>query len=156
VSEFRFEKQRIAATLTLAPGTSACGFFFVAKHTSIHEGRERVGELLNAQAGFFPFQLRDGSTVLYNRAHLVAVALDDGTNEAEEDPGFAVATVRKVEMLLSTGVRVSGGVAVFASPGRDRLSDYAKSSQQFRYLLTRRNTVIINSAHVVELTELAD
>ena len=156
MSEFRFEKERVSATLTLAPGTAVTGAFFVATHISVHDGRERVGDLLNAAPGFFPFQLHDGNTVLYNRAHLVAAALEPGVSEAEQDPGYAVATQRHVMMLLSTGMRVKGLVAVYAAPGRDRLSDYARSPHAFRYLVTQKNTLIINAAHIVELTELAD
>ena len=156
MSQFRFEKERVPATLTLAHGTSVSGSFFVAAHTSFREGRERVGDLLNAQPGFFPFELRDGITVMYNRAHLVVVTLEPGAREAEQDPGYASATRRHVGMLLSTGMRLKGGVAVFSAPGRDRLSDYARSSQSFRYLVTQKDTLIINAAHIVELTELAD
>jgi hypothetical protein len=156
VSEFRFEKQRVSATLTLAPGTSVSGSFFVAGQTSTHDGAERIGDLLNAQAGFFPFELRDGTTVLYNRSHLVAVALEPGISEAERDPGYDVATHRNVGMLLSTGMRVKGRVAVYAPQGRDRLSDYARAAEAFRYVVTQKNTLIINAAHIVELTELAD
>ena len=156
MSEFRFEKQRVSATLTLAPGTSVSGSFFVAGQTSTHEGAERIGDLLNAQAGFFPFELRDGTTVLYNRSHLVAVALEPGISEAERDPGYDVATHRNVGMLLSTGMRVKGRVAVYAPQGRDRLSDYARAPEAFRYVVTQKNTLIINAAHIVELTELAD
>jgi len=156
VSEFRFEKQRVSATLTLAPGTSVSGSFFVAGQTSTHEGAERIGDLLNAQAGFFPFELRDGTTVLYNRSHLVAVALEPGISEAERDPGYDVATHRNVGMLLSTGMRVKGRVAVYAPQGRDRLSDYARAPEAFRYVVTQKNTLIINAAHIVELTELPD
>jgi hypothetical protein len=156
VSEFRFEKHRISATLTLAPGTSVSGSFFVAAQTSNHEGAERIGDLLNAQTGFFPFELRDGTTVLYNRMHLVTVALDSGVTEAERDPGYDVATHRHVGMLLSTGMRIKGKVAVYAAPGRDRLSDYARAPQVFRYVVTPKNTLIINAGHIVELTELAD
>jgi len=156
VSEFRFEKQRISATLTLAPGTSVNGSFFVALQTSTHGGTERIGDLLNAQSGFFPFELRDGTTVLYNRIHLVAVALEPGVTEAERDPGYDVATHRHVGMLLSTGMRVKGKVAVYAAPGRDRLSDYARAPQMFLYVITQKNTLIINATHIVELTEIAD
>lgn len=155
-SEFRFEKQRVAATLTLAPGAAVTGSFFVAARTSVGEGRERIGDLLNSASGFFPFQLHDGSTVLYNRAHLVAVALEPGVSEAEHDPGYDVATQRHVGMLLSTGMRVKGTVAVYAAPGRDRLSDYARSPQAFRYLVMQKNTLIINAAHIVELMEIPD
>jgi hypothetical protein len=156
VSQFRFEKQRVPATLTLAPGTSVAGSFFVAAHTCHGAGTERIGDLLNEQTGFFPFELRDGSTVLYNRAHVVVVALEPGVTEAEGDSGYDIATHRHVGMLLSTGMRVKGKVAVYAPPGRDRLSDYARSSQMFRYLVTQKTTLIINATHIVELTEIPD
>ncbi len=142
--------------MTLAPGTSVSGSFFVAGQTSNHEGPERIGDLLNSQPGFFPFELRDGTTVLYNRSHLVAVALEPGISEAERDPGYDVATHRNVGMLLSTGMRVKGRVAVYAPAGRDRLSDYARAPEMFRYVVTQKNTLIINAIHIVELTELAD
>jgi hypothetical protein len=156
VSEFRIEKERVLATLLLAPGTSVSGSFFVAAHTSVRQGRERVGDLLNGQLGFFPFELRDGSTVLYNRAHVVAVALEPRTNEVGQESGYEVATQRHVGMVLSTGMRVKGIVAVYCAPGHDRLSDYARSGEAFRYVVTPKSTLIINAAHIVELMELAD
>ena len=156
MSEYRFEKERVQATLMLAPGASIQGSFFVAGHSSVRQGRERVGDLLNEQPGFFPFELQDGSTVLYNRAHVVAVALEPPINEASEDSGYAVATQRHVDVVLSTGMHVRGVVAVYSPPGHQRLSDYARSAEAFRYLVTQKNTLIINVAHIVELTELAD
>ncbi len=156
MSEFRFEKVRVSATLTLAQGTSVNGSFFVAPHTSFHQARERVGDLLNAEPGFFPFELHDASTVLFNRAHLVAVALDATDHEAEEDPGYPGATQQEVGMLLSTGMRVKGLIAMYSAPGHDRVSDYTREPLAFHYLVTHKNTLIINAAHIVELTELAD
>ena len=128
----------------------------MAGHTAHRAGAERVGDLLNEQTGFFPFEHRDGTTFLYNRVHVVAVALEPGASEAELDPGYDIATHRYVGMLLSTGMRVKGKVAVYAPPGRDRLSDYARSPEIFRYVVTQKNTLIINAAHIVELTEMAD
>ena len=36
------------------------------------------------------------------------------------------------------------------------LRDYAQTAEQFRYLVTPQRTLLINSTHVVELTEIAD
>ena len=156
MSEFRFEKERVPATLTLAVGTSVRGSFFVAGQTSVRSGRERVGDMLNAQTGFFPFELHDGSTVLYSRAHVITVALDPPITEASEAPGYDVATKHHVAMVLSTGMRVKGTVAVYCLRGHDRLSDYARSPEMFRYLVTPRNTLLVNTHHIVELTEMPD
>ena len=40
--------------------------------------------------------------------------------------------------------------------GHDRLSDYAHIAEAFRYLETSDHTLIINSAHIVELQEIPE
>jgi hypothetical protein len=154
VSEFRFEKERVQATLWLAPGTSVDGAFFVAGRTSTGLGRERVGDLLNAEPGFFPFELHDGRTVLYSRAQLVAAAIEPAGSEATEDSGYDVATKCHVGMVLSTGLKVTGTIAMHCPPGRTRISDYARLPQAFRYVVTSSNTLLINTAHIVEIMEV--
>ena len=56
--------------------------------------------------------------------------------EAQLDPGYSVATERAVRMLLSNGERVEGQVRVYRPSGRDRLSDYARAPEVFRYVET--------------------
>jgi len=157
VSEFRVEKRRAEAALTLATGATVRGCFFLAGGKASHGGPERVADLLNADAGFFPFELTADSTaytVLYNRSHLVVVTLLENTVEAQLDPGYTVATEREVRMLLSNGESVEGRVRVYRPSGRDRVSDYARMSEMFRYVETDDATLIINSAHIVELREI--
>lgn len=156
MSEFRVEKQRVSAELTLTTGGTMTGSFFVAGFAATHDGAERLGDLLNEQSGFLPFELENGVTALFNRSHIVSVALPPGVAEAALDPGYQVARLRTVAMLLSTGARLSGTVPVYRPPGQDRLSDYAKMDEQFRYVVTADRTMLVNSAHIVELTETAD
>src|SRR5947207_5873577 len=154
-SEFRVEKERIDALITLSNGDSAPGHFFVARASAHTTGPERVGELLNAEPGFFPFETLDGHgtrTVLYNRQQVIMVALPE--NEARRDPGYAVATERFVSVLLSTGDRVAGSVRVYRPEGRDRLSDWARHSDTFRYIEIGDATVLVNIAHVIEVSEV--
>ena len=161
MSELRIEKHRAAAEVTLATGAAVRGCFFLAGSSAAHAGPERVGDLLNAEKGFFPFDLAcpgpDGpTTVLYNRAQLVLVRLIDHTTEAQLDPGYDSATKRHVSVLLSNGSTVSGVVRVYRPAGRDRLSDYARSSDAFRYIEGTSATYIVNVSHVVELREIAE
>jgi len=154
-SEFRVEKERIDAVITLSNRDSTQGHFFVARASEHDSGPERVGELLNAEPGFFPFELRDpGSnrTVLYNRRHVVMVALSE--NEASRIPGYDVATERFVTALLSNGDRVAGAVRVYRPEGRDRLSDWGRSTDIFRYIQAGRTTLLVNIAHVIEISEV--
>jgi hypothetical protein len=154
-SEFRVEKERVDALITLANGDSAPGHFFVARNSAHTAGPERVGELLNAETGFFPFETLDGHgtrTVLYHRRQVIMVALRE--NEARRDPGYDVATERSVSVLLSNGARVAGSVRVYRTAGRDRLSDWARHADTFRYIEMGDTTLLVNIAHVIEVSEV--
>ncbi|HUK32516.1 MAG TPA: hypothetical protein VLV86_01320 [Vicinamibacterales bacterium] len=156
-SEFRFEKRRVDATVTLSSGLSARGCFFTAANDTRHDGPERVGDLLNAEAGFVPFELHDGTsacTLLYNRAHVVMVRLHE--REERHDAGFDLATPRLVSILLTTGQLVVGTVRVYRPLGRDRLSDWTRQPETFRYLETVDMTVLVNAAHIVHISEVSE
>ena len=155
LSEFRVEKARAAATLTLSNGTSVRGCFFIAGGSRTHPGPEGVKDVLNGESGFFPFETGgpDGSrTVLYNREHVMFVALED-KEEPRRAPGYDVATERTVTLLMSNGTRLNGAVRVFCPQGHDRLSDFASAPETFRYLEGAHATYIINVRHLVELIE---
>jgi hypothetical protein len=156
VSEFRIEKRRAEAALTLTTGSTVRGCFFLSGSSASHAGPERVADLLNAETGFFPFELNAGTapyTVLFNRSQVLQVTLLEDTVEAQLDPGYSVATERAIRMLLSNGDAVIGRVRVYRPSGRDRLSDYARASEAFRYVETAAGTVIVNADHIVELRE---
>lgn len=151
-SEFRVEKQRASAVVSLTSGVSVAGHFFLADASPTSDGRERVAELLNSESGFFPFEEEAGQTALYNRDHVVTVEVADA--EARRDPGYAVATARTVSVLLSNGQHLRGSVRVYRPEGRDRLSDWARHGQRFRYLETGHATFIVNADHIVNVREV--
>jgi hypothetical protein len=155
-SEFRFEKRRADAVITFVGGETVTGCFFIAAGTALHEGPERVSDLLNSESGFFPFEVPAHSgaeTVLYNRSRVITVQLFD--DEARRDPGYAVATRRLVSVLLSDGRRVDGTVRVYRPAGRDRLSDWTRQPETFRYLEGNGITLIVNADHIVSVTEVS-
>jgi hypothetical protein len=155
-SEFRFEKRRADAVLTLVGGESIKGCFFIADGTPRREGAERIGDLLNSETGFFPFEVQQEggtNTVLYNRSRVITVQVFD--EEAQRDPGYAVATRRFASILLSNGQRLDGSVRVYRPEGRDRLSDWTRQPEVFRYVETDAATFIVNAAHIVAVTEVS-
>ena len=155
MSEFRVEKRREAAELTLVTGASLSGFFFLAGGSQLHTGPERVGDVMNFEAGFFPFDSGTGTTLI-NRAHVLKVTLPARMIEAELDAGYDVATRRTVKMLLTTGESITGKVVIFRPSPHDRLSDYAHIDERFRYIELPERTILINSAHIVALTEVLE
>jgi hypothetical protein len=138
-------------------GASIFGCFFVARSGIHGSAPERVAEILNAaEGGFVPFEIEDGTpsrTVLYNRRQILTVALTDA--EARRVPGYDVATPREVSVRLSNGRGLRGWIRVHRPLGRDRLSDWARHPDTFRYLEVGDATLVINMAHVVELSEEA-
>ena len=58
-SAFRVEKVRIEAVIDLTNGARVTGDFFVAQASPTLFGQERVAEMLNAETGFLPFEVRD-------------------------------------------------------------------------------------------------
>lgn len=153
MSEFRVEKRRETAEVTLVTGATMSGVFFLAGSSQLHTGPERIGDVMNLEPGFFPFE-SGGETSLINRAHVLKVVLPKLMIEAQLDAGYDVATRRQVKVLLTTGETITGHIVVYCPPGRDRLSDYAKIDERFRYFELADRTVLVNSAHIVALTEV--
>jgi hypothetical protein len=157
VPDFRVEKTRSPAVLTLSSGEAVRGCFFVAGASARSTGPERVCDVLNEESGFFPFEVQDAAgarTVLYNRRQIVVARVEDP--EARRDPGYDVATRRIVSMRLSTGLHLVGIVRVYRPEGRDRLSDWARQADRFRYVEIDDTTLIVNVAHVIEVSEATE
>jgi len=153
MSEFRVEKRREAADVTLVTGATMSGVFFLASSSQLHTGPERIGDVMNFEPGFFPFE-SGGETSQINRAHVLKVVLPTLMIEAQLDAGYDVATRRHVKILLTTGETIAGHVVVYRPAGHDRLSDYAQIDERFRYVELADRTVLVNSAHIVALTEV--
>jgi hypothetical protein len=154
-SDLRVEKSRVDATITLSNGTSVRGCFFISGTSRTHSGPEGVKDVLNSESGFFPFAAghpNHATTILYNRDHVVMVELQD-KDEPRRNPGYDVAIVRNVTMLMSNGARLHGAVHVFRRQGNDRLSDFARAADAFQYLEAEHATYIINVRHLLELAE---
>lgn len=157
MSQFRIDKQRARAELTLTNGASLLGSFFLAPSRRTSAGQERVADLLNAEAGFFPFELageRATVTVLVNRTHLIVVRLMDNRMEVRMDPAYDVAVVRRASLSLANGATLTGSVRVYHPEGRDRLSDFVRSAETFLYIEGDDDTFIVNAAQIVQIEEV--
>jgi hypothetical protein len=102
-------------------------------------------------------EVRDGTgtrTVLINCAHVVTVSIADP--EAALDAGYHVATRRFVSMRLSSLQRVTGTICVYRPEGHERLSDWTHQPEVFRYLETADRTLLVNTNHIVEVSEVPE
>jgi hypothetical protein len=156
-SSLRFEKRRARATIRLTSGDLKEGHFFVAGGSSRHDGPERVGDVLNENGGFVPFEVEElggTRTALINRGHIVLVRLAE--DEAARDAGYVVAPRHVASILLSTGQWITGLVRVYRPEGHDRLSDWTREPETFRYVETDAGTLLVNTAHIIEVSEASD
>ena len=156
-SDLRFEKRRSEAVVRLATGETVSGNFFTGGGSFRHAGQERIGDLLNAESGFFPFEMLGEDrprTLIFNRTHVVTVTIS--SDEPRQDPGYDVATRRAVSILLSTGQRLNGTIRIHQPAGHDRLSDWSKSRDEFHYLETDSSTYLVNRAHIVEISDVLE
>src|SRR5215210_535622 len=112
MSEFRIEKRRESAEVTLVTGATLSGVFFLAGSSPSHTGPERIGDYMNAEPGFFPFEAA-GETSLINRVHVLKVVLPALMIETQLDAGYDVATRRHVKLLLTNGETITGHVSVY-------------------------------------------
>ena len=153
-SDLRVQKRRVEATLTLTTGLTVRGYFFLWDARLAGEGSERPDELLNSAHGFFPFERLDGRSprvVLYNVALVSVVTLAEHAGRAV--PGYEVAAVRHVSLLMSSGQTLSGTIRIHRPAGCDRVSDWLREPEAFRYLETDRTTLLVNIHHVAEVVE---
>jgi hypothetical protein len=155
--DLRVEKERSEATLTLSNGASVRGSLFVSAGGPGHRQRERIKDVLNAEPGFFPFEVQDNGSrgvALYHRDHVVFVTLPS-LDEPQQDPGYDIAVARDVSLLLADGTRLAGRIRIYTPPGHDRLSDYARGTESFLYLEAPDCTYVINARQIVELREIS-
>ena len=153
-SDLRIQKRRSEAGVRLTTGQMWHGNFFTSSGSPLHAGAERIGDLLNAENGFLPFERRDEDglqTMILNRAHVVAVAVS--RDEPSQEPGYGMARRQAVSMLLSTGLRVTWSIRVYQPEGHNRLSDWSRSRDAFLYLETDAMALLVNRAHIVEISE---
>jgi hypothetical protein len=155
-SERRVHKTKTEADIVLSNGARRTGWFFLAESALSHTGHERLIDLLNTGGGFVPFAEQHDEafeTTLINTAHVVTIT-PKGALGLAQDAGYAVSTPRLITLLLSTGDRVTGCVQVVHPHGRDRVSDYTRAPERFRYVETTERVLIVNMAHILELSEL--
>src|SRR5258708_15173242 len=72
-SQFRFDKHRAEAVVTLVTNENIKGCFFTAA-SARRDGAERIGDLLNSETGFFPFENRK-STRLNSSHQIISYAV---------------------------------------------------------------------------------
>ena len=159
VSEFRIEKRRAEATLTLTTGATVHGCFFLSASSASHAGPERVADLLNGEAGFFPFELNRDRAALHRPVQPHARRAGVAAEAPSKRSWTRLQPRDRARGPHAPVQRQHGRRGGSASTGRaDAIASATmrESRKLFRYVETADGTVIVNADHIVELRETTE
>lgn len=162
MQEYQVKKEHHASgVVRLSTGSSIRGRFYLSGVTTEHSGPERVGDLLNREDRFFPFEVEPqagGSThtSLLARHYVLYVKLDGHSSRGEGEAGLAMASTKFVSLLLSNGERLRGEIYYAMPAGKERLSDIASAPERFRYFGSKDALSLVNFEHVVEILPITE
>ena len=142
--------------MTLVSGEVARGSFFTAGDTTRHEGGERIADLLNSETGFFPFEVEGDQRAADGPVQSIPPDLG-GDFRQRGGAGPWVRRGRRAGRCRSCCRTGAGSTRSCASPGptgRDRLSDWTRQPEVFRYIESGDGDFIVNAAHIVAVTEV--
>jgi hypothetical protein len=152
MEELRVPKRRVGVEVVLPGGTARRVTVFLAEAAAGHAGPERVADLLNGTAEFFPVVDEASGGIAF--LHRAAVALVRVRREHDGDDAEAetLPTEHDVELALTDGAVVRGLVSYVRPPDRARLVDVLNEPAPFLRLLEGEGVALVNKRHVAGVT----
>jgi len=123
---------------------------FLRQVAEEHSGREIILDILNSKASFIPLEdFQANEILLVNKSKIMCVELKerDLTEETMLAPEIPV------EVKLTNGEILTGGLFLAMRSERSRLSDCLNFSPQFLYLCREKGDIILNKSYVFSVKE---
>lgn len=151
MDELRVPKRRVGIEVVLPGGAARRVVVFLAEAAAEHAGPERVADLLNGAAEFFPVLDEEAGGVAF--LHRASVAIVRFPRELDADDGEALTlpTEHEVELGLADGTVVRGLVSYVRPPDRARLVDVLNEPAPFLRLLEDGGAALVNKRHVARV-----
>jgi hypothetical protein len=151
--QFRVPKSAIRVEVLMDGGRLLPGTFHVTPEASLHAGRERVIDLLDAGDPYLPMTGPAGPRLLAKH-RIVAVRVADAVDAGLQDQPDGVVRA-KIELTLAhipeDRARMQGTVSIAMPPGRTRVLDYLNGVGEFLPLETAEGFVLIARRYVLEV-----
>jgi hypothetical protein len=153
--DYRIEKSRLSVVVVTAGGERMAGELFVQPFSRYRMGPEQAPDIMNASEPFFPFATDDGETVLIAKDQVREVEIAFAPGEVE-DPELAAGARRAlIEVTLTDGSAVTGGVYLQAPTDRPRLLDFLnRFDSRFVTLYTPGGARLINRSLIERVRPL--
>ncbi|GAC1347964.1 MAG: hypothetical protein NVS2B9_10910 [Myxococcales bacterium] len=151
MDQLRVPKQRVEVELLLLGAGRQRVAVFLAEFSSVHEGRERLADLLSGQAEFIPAVDPSTNAAVFVRIASIGAALA-GAGEALDDDA-TLPTEHEVEVTLQDGQSLSGVLSYVRPPERSRIVDFLNDAPGFFPLMVGDRVAFINKRRVTRVVE---
>jgi hypothetical protein len=154
VDDLRIPKRAVPVEVGLPGGGIHRVSVFLAEGAAAHPGPERLSDLLNGSAPFFPAREEPGGAMTFLNRASVAVARVAAAEEPADD-SYTIPTEHEVEIALADGTLLAGLVAYVAPENHERLVDFLNRPEPFFRLLERDGVALVGRAHVARVALIA-
>lgn len=146
-------KRRAPVEVQLTNGdTFQGGFYYNVQRADGSPGRV-IDRLIDPGEKYIPLAT-ENEHVLINKSCIIVVHLREGV--AERFPHAAGTRTLNVRLKLSNGVSVEGAIHALLPAAHSRTLDYLNGSARCFLALNGKGTTLVNSEHVVSVTEVID
>ncbi|MBP7149330.1 MAG: hypothetical protein KBD01_17505 [Acidobacteria bacterium] len=151
--QYRVPKVPVAVELVLTGGARVLGNLHVLPQAGLHEGRERVIEILNAPDPFVPITSGPEGSLVHKR-HIVLARVGSPEDAGLTEVDLACNPSIDVDVRLAGLPPVRGSLRIDQPPGHVRLLDHVNAAEEFFPVVTADGAAIVARRHVVEIRQI--
>lgn len=151
MEQLRVPKRRVDVELLLIGAGRQRVAVFLAEFSSVHEGHERLSDLLGGPAEFVPAVDSGTGAALF--VHLSSIGAALAPPEEALDDDATLPTEHEVEVTLLDGQTLSGVLSFVRPPERSRIVDFLNDAPAFFPLMIGERVAFINKARVTRVAE---
>lgn len=154
--EFHLKKRGLGVEVVLSNSTVVKGRIFLHSVAERHEGAERVEDVLNSDARFFPLavQQSEGRTLLINKERVLFIRVPAEPDRVQVGEQGVRTWAVQVSLDLVQGAPLQGVVYFSQPPGHDRTLDgLNQQGQTFVCLVQEAAFLFVNLRSVVLVRE---
>jgi len=153
--EFQVGTHGASVEVVLRNSTTLRGRMFLHDIAEKHQGPEKVEDVLNSAAQFFPIAVREGGekTVLVNKAQTLYVKVPAEQGKVQPGVQGAASWAVQVTVEMVQGAPLQGIVYFAQPPGRDRTLDGLNESAPYLCLVQGAAFCYVKLSSVVLVRE---
>jgi hypothetical protein len=152
MSEYQVLKEPFPVKIILSDNTTMEGALYLGIHAALHEGHERVRDVLNQKEPFIPIRFSGGGTKLVHKDQLAVIAFNS-EEIAMENAVLSNPSVHEVVVHLLNKGQFGGRFFSLLPSHARRVKDYLNQDEPFLELIRGNDIYLINKSHILYVEE---